>query len=171
MVDGKEESINSVRFLKTNSGKKGEGMPVVRNPQFYFREGFCWNNVLNPKARLLKAKLKLASVNDVGSMSLMPIKPDLSSKFIIGLLNSNLIYDYYREFVNCTVNIQINDIRQIPIIIPNMEETKAIEILVNKAINMKKYVLKQDSETDYIEEVMSFVEQEIDNAVLSLYRI
>lgn len=29
----------TVRFLKTNSGKKGEGMPVVRNPQFYFREG------------------------------------------------------------------------------------------------------------------------------------
>ena len=134
-------------------------------------EGFCWNNVLNPKARLLKAKLKLASVNDVGSMSLMPIKPDLSSKFIIGLLNSNLIFDYYREFVNCTVNIQINDIRQIPIIIPNMEETKAIEILVNKAIKIKKSVLEQDSETDYIEEVMSFVEQEIDNEVLSLYRI
>ena len=82
MVDGKEESINSVQFLKTNSGKKGEGMPVVRNPQFYFREGFCWNNVLNPKARLLKAKLKLASVNDVGSMSLMPIMAELSSKFI-----------------------------------------------------------------------------------------
>ena len=39
MVDGKEESINRVQFLKTNSGKKGEGMPVVRNPQFYFREG------------------------------------------------------------------------------------------------------------------------------------
>ena len=30
----------TVRFLKTNSGKKGEGMPVVRNPQFYFREHF-----------------------------------------------------------------------------------------------------------------------------------
>ena len=28
----------TVRFLKTSSGKKGEGMPVVRNPQFYFRE-------------------------------------------------------------------------------------------------------------------------------------
>jgi len=33
-------SKENVRFLKTNSGKKGEGMPVVRNPQFYFRELF-----------------------------------------------------------------------------------------------------------------------------------
>ncbi len=40
-------SRENVKFLKENSGKKGEGMPVVRNPQFYFREGFCWNNVTN----------------------------------------------------------------------------------------------------------------------------
>ena len=171
MVDGKEESINSVQFLKTNSGKKGEGMPVVRNPQFYFREGFCWNNVLNPKARLLKAKLKLASVNDVGAMSLMPILPELSSKFIIGLLNSNLIFDYYREFVNCTVNIQINDIRQIPIVVPQKVELKTFESLVDKAISIKKSALEIDSETDCIDTNLLLVENEIDNAVLSLYRI
>lgn len=171
MVDGKEESINSVQFLKTNSGKKGEGMPVVRNPQFYFREGFCWNNVLNPKARLLKAKLKLASVNDVGSMSLMPILEELSSKFIIGLLNSNLIFDYYREFVNCTVNIQINDIRQIPIVIPQKEQLKVFESLVDKAISIKKSALEIDSETDCIDSNLLLIEDEIDHAVLSLYRI
>lgn len=171
MVDGKEESINRVQFLKTNSGKKGEGMPVVRNPQFYFREGFCWNNVLNPKARLLKAKLKLASVNDVGAMSLMPILPELSSKFIIGLLNSNLIFDYYREFVNCTVNIQINDIRQIPIVVPQKVELKTFEGLVDKAISIKKSALEIDSETDCIDTNLLLVENEIDNAVLSLYRI
>ena len=31
-------SKENVHFLKTNSGKKGAGMPVVRNAQFYFRE-------------------------------------------------------------------------------------------------------------------------------------
>lgn len=146
-------------------------MPVVRNPQFYFREGFCWNNVLNPKARLLKAKLKLASVNDVGAMSLMPILPELSSKFIIGLLNSNLIFDYYREFVNCTVNIQINDIRQIPIVVPQKVELKTFEGLVDKAISIKKSALEIDSETDCIDTNLLLIENEIDNAVLSLYRI
>ncbi len=135
------------------------------------KEGFCWNNVLNPKARLLKAKLKLASVNDVGSMSLMPLLAELSSKFIIGLLNSNLIFDYYREFVNCTVNIQINDIRQIPIIIPQEKEFKMLESLVGKAINIKKTALEIDSETDCIDTYLQLVEKEIDNAVLSLYRI
>lgn len=135
------------------------------------KEGFCWNNVLNPKARLLKAKLKLASVNDVGSMSLMPILEELSSKFIIGLLNSNLIFDYYREFVNCTVNIQINDIRQIPIVIPQKEQLKVFESLVDKAINIKKSALEIDSETDCIDSNLLLIEDEIDHAVLSLYRI
>ena len=37
----------TVRFLKTNSGKKGEGMPVVRNPQFYFREPFSCTTYAN----------------------------------------------------------------------------------------------------------------------------
>ena len=127
--------------------------------------------MLNPKARLLKAKLKLASVNDVGSMSLMPIWEELSSKFIIGLLNSNLIFDYYREFVNCTVNIQINDIRQIPIVIPQKEQLKVFESLVDKAINIKKSALEIDSETDCIDSNLLLIEDEIDHAVLSLYRI
>lgn len=135
------------------------------------KEGFCWNNILNPKARLLKAKLKLASVNDVGAMSLIPILPELSNKFIIGLLNSNLIFDYYREFVNCTVNIQINDIRQIPIVVPQKVELKTFESLVDKAISIKKSALEIDSETDGIDTNLLLVENEIDNAVLSLYRI
>lgn len=101
----------------------------------------------------------------------MPIKSDLSSKFIIGLLNSNLIFDYYREFVNCTVNIQINDIRQIPIIIPNKGDKADLEALVNKAIKVKKSASEKDPKAEYNENELLLVEQEIDNMVLSLYRI
>ena len=127
----------TVRFLKTNSGKKGEGMPVVRNPQFYFREGFCWNNLLNPNARLLKVKLKGESVNDVGSMSLYTTNI-LSNKYIVALLNSNILFDYYREFINCSVNVQINDIKQLPIIIPTKSLASSIELLADKAIKKKQ---------------------------------
>lgn len=127
----------TVRFLKTNSGKKGEGMPVVRNPQFYFREGFCWNNLLNPNARLLKVKLKGESVNDVGSMSLYTTNI-LSNKYIVALLNSNILFDYYREFINCSVNVQINDIKQLPIIIPTKGLASSIELLADKAIKKKQ---------------------------------
>lgn len=137
---------------------------------FYFREGFCWNNVLNPKARLLKVKLKQASVNDVGSMSLMPIVNTISSYYIIALLNSNLIFDYYREFINCTVNIQINDIRQVPIIIPSDIQLERLNRLTYKAISLKKSIqLKGYNDTSSVE--LFEIERQIDELVLQLYGI
>ena len=144
-------------------------MPVVRNPQFYFREGFCWNNVLNPQARLLKVKLKGESVNDVGSMSLYPNNNVINSKYCIALLNSNLIFDYYRVFINCTVNIQINDLRQLPIIIPSEQEMDEIVLLVDKAIEIKKEIsMGIISESDSKDSLVD-IESQIDILVNKLY--
>ena len=163
-------SKENVRFLKTNSGKKGQGMPVVRNPQFYFREGFCWNNVLNPEARLLKVKLKGASVNDVGSMSLFPLSNLCPSKYIIALLNSNLLFDFYREFINCSVNIQINDIRQVPIIIPSTSQLNDVESTVIKAIDCR-IALDSNDKSDLISDYLVNIENELDGFVNSIYLI
>ena len=54
-------SKENVKFLKTNSGKKGKGMPVVRNPKFYFKEGFCWTDV---HTTYIKSRLKENGVYD-----------------------------------------------------------------------------------------------------------
>ena len=89
MEGGKEESINSVHFLKTNSGKKGEGMPVVRNPQFYFREGFCWNNVLTT---YLRCKKKEKTVQSTESMSFFSCSENIPEYFFVYLLNSKSTY-------------------------------------------------------------------------------
>lgn len=133
-------------------------------------EGFCWNNVLNPKARLLKVKLKQASVNDVGSMSLMPIIGTISSNYIIALLNSNLIFDYYREFINCTVNIQINDIRQVPIIIPQPNQLNNLDGLTNRAITIKK-IIQDEGHDESLSAKLQDIERLIDEYVLQLYGI
>ena len=162
--------MNKVHFLKTNSGKKGEGMPVVRNPQFYFKEGFCWNNVLNPNARLLKAKMKSASVNDVGSMSLSSIVKTIPNFYLVSILNSELLFDYYREFINCTVNIQINDIRQIPVIIPSEELLKELHFHFERAVSIKK----EDAKNMAIESnstAIKHVEEKINFIVENLYGV
>lgn len=140
------------------------------NLQSSIIEGFCWNNVLNPEARLLKVKLKGASVNDVGSMSLFPLSNLCSSKYIIALLNSNLIFDFYREFINCSVNIQINDIRQVPIIIPSTSQLKNVECTIIKAIDCRIAIDsndKSEQSSDYLENI----EHEIDVVVNSIYLI
>lgn len=135
------------------------------------KEGFCWNNILNPQARLLKVKLKQASVNDVGSMSLMTVETNVSNRYIIGLLNSNFIFDYYRVFVNCTVNIQINDLRQIPILIPTPEELYKLVLLVNNAVKVKKLALLENRANFQLSKLLESIEKEIDIKICQLYRI
>jgi len=119
VINGKEEFIKQfffiLQYLKTDKKARYQGY------SFFFREGFCWNNVLNPQAKLLKTKLKQATVNDVGSMSLMSLCA-LPNMYFVSILNSILAFTYYREFINCTVNIQINDLRQMPIVIPTEEQ-------------------------------------------------
>ena len=74
VVDTSYQYINwskeNVKFLKENSGKTGRGMPVVRNSQFYFREGFCWTDV---NTTYIKSRLKENGVYDVLSMSLFSL--------------------------------------------------------------------------------------------------
>lgn len=97
----------------------------------------------------------------MGSMSLYAIDP-LSNKFIVALLNSNVLFDYYREFINCSVNIQINDIKQLPIIIPTKEFASLIESLADKAIKKKQKLVDND---------LAFIEEEIEDLIKTLYSI
>ena len=126
--------------------------------------------MLNPEARLLKVKLKGASVNDVVSMSLFPLSNLCSSKYIIALLNSNLLFDFYREFINCSVNIQINDIRQIPIIIPSASQLQNVEDSVIKAINCRVALDSNDKSEPNLD-ILENIENELDGFVKSIYLI
>lgn len=161
MVDGKEESINSVQFLKTNSGKKGEGMPVVRNPQFYFREGLCWSDI---NTTFLKCRKKEKSIHDVKSMSIFGVSNLVEEDYIITLINSTFISYYVDNFVNNTQTFQINDARQLPIIIPQKEENEQAIKFVTKAIRIKKGdVLANES--------LETIQKEVDLYVEKLYHL
>jgi len=162
---------NTVGYLKTNSGKKGEGMPVVRNPQYYFKEGFCWTNVLNPQARLLKARLKEKSVNDVGSMSLFSMHKNIPNFYLIVLLNSNFLFDYYREFINCTVNIQINDIRQLPVFIPALNNLEKCHYLYEEVLHKKKNEYLRNNKIKRQNYNLIEIEAQLNDFIEKLYQI
>ena len=161
MVDGKEESINSVQFLKTNSGKKGEGMPVVRNPQFYFREGLCWSDI---NTTFLKCRKKEKSIHDVKSMSIFGVSDLVEEDYIITLINSTFISYYVDNFVNNTQTFQINDARQLPIVIPQKEENEQAIKFVTKAIRIKKGDVSANESLDTIQ-------KEVDLYVEKLYHL
>mgnify|MGYP000198072266 CR=1 FL=1 len=146
----------TVRFLKTNSGKKGEGMPVVRNPQFYFREGFCWIDV---NSTYLKARIKTNGVFDVLSMSLFTMTT-LPDWYFVALINSEFISLY----VDNTSHFQINDARQLPIIIPQKETFESLQKLVADCISLKKAVTTDDF-------LMGEKQYELDRLVRLLYGV
>ena len=134
LIDWSEDTVD---WLKSHSGHSGAGMPVVRNPQFYFRNGFCWTNVLNPNSTYFKCRLKDTTVNDVGSMSLYD-ESGLGDKYFVLSLNSYLHFKVLREFFNNTVNIQMNDIRKLPIKIPSDKELKAFNKKFDECMVIKK---------------------------------
>ena len=154
----------SVGFLKSNSGKKGEGMPVVRNPQYYFKEGFCWSLINGTRSENdLKFRISSKGINDVGGMSLSSLLLVVPEYYIVCLGNSNFMSRYTEAFVNFTVNFQVNDARQLPIIIPDKITLNKFESLYKQAIQIKKGYSN--------EEKLDKIQQEIDILVNKLYRI
>lgn len=161
-------SKENVRFLKTNSGKSGQGMPVVRNPQYYFKEGFCWSDI---NTHYLKCRLKGKSVNDVKSMSLYGLADQVPEYYIIALINSKLMSIYVDNFVNNTQTFQINDARQLPIIVPDNQSMFHVQVLFNNAVRVKKLHFEKKLNTSDTEESLSVIQKELDDLINVLYSI
>lgn len=159
----------NVRFLKTNSGKKGIGMPVVRNPMFYFKEGFCWSDI---NTTYLKCRIKDKSINDVKSMSLFGLVEAICPEsYIISMINSTFISKYVDNFINNTQTFQINDARQLPIIIPDITTLTKIQSLYSQAIKTKKQffdgLLTEENSSYQLDEI----QKELDDLVKKIYLI
>lgn len=159
-------SQDKVKFLKKNSGKKGKGMPVVRNAGFYFREGFCWSDI---HTVLIKSRLKGKSVHDVKSMSLFPTCELISAKYLVCIINSTFASEFSFEFLNNTSTLQINDARKLPIIIPNKGQLKAFEKLFDKAYKIQLEKFDKISSEEVVNEKLVKIQLELDEMVNEMY--
>ncbi|MGC8887265.1 MAG: Eco57I restriction-modification methylase domain-containing protein [Verrucomicrobiia bacterium] len=163
-------SRENVKFLKENSGKKGEGMPVVRNPQFYFREGFCWNLINATRSSVdLKVRWVEKSIYDVGSMRLMSNFILTPNYYIVCILNSRIENLYAELFLNFTLNFQINDARQLPIIIPTSEQLKEYEDIFHRAVLVQKQKFAGKISEQEAEEKLEEIQRELDGKVVEMY--
>lgn len=152
-------SKENVRSLKIDSKARYQGYT------FFFREGFCWNNVLQPvqeESMYIKCRLKGRSINDVASMS-MYSDCNIPATYFVSLLNSKFMYDYLKTFINSTVNLQINDFRLFPILIPAKDQLDTLISLCNTAVEIKQTT---NSQADW-----DLIQQQLDNLVYNLYGI
>ena len=147
-------------------------MPVVRNPQFNFKEGFCWILTLNESSAYQKARIKEKTVNDVNAMTLYPFEDCRKYlKYFICLINSYIIFAYKRNFISSNSAFQINDARQIPIIIPNKVVLKEFVEIFDQAYSIKKQQLSSTITTEKVRERLASLQDKLDKLVETLYFI
>jgi len=161
MGGGKEESISSVHFLKTDPKARYQGYT------FFFREGFCWIDV---NSTYLKARIKDKGVFDVLSMSLFTMT-EIPDWYYVSLINSEFISLYVDNFINNTSHFQINDARQLPVIIPTQEELSDFQNISQKSIDSKKSKSLSPINSAMEEKKKEVLQSILNQKVSTLYQI
>ena len=159
-------SFFSLQFLKTDPNARYQGY------MYFFKEGFCWSLINGTRSENdLKFRLSTAGIYDVGGMSLHNVTNCVSNKFIVCIGNSDLISRYTESFVNFTVNFQINDARQIPIIIPKKNQLDEFESLFNSAYIIKQAEYSGQLSIEKSEIQLTQLQGKIENLVRKLYNL
>jgi hypothetical protein len=166
-----EWNYKNVSELKANSGKKGHGGSRLQNQQFYFKPGVCWILTLNESSEYLKARLREPGVFDVNAMSVFLENDLFSEKFLVCLLNSYFVFKYKKTFINSTSAFQINDARQLPIVIPTKNQLFHFETLFDRAAALKLTQYAKNSNPSEANSELAKVQIDIDLAVLDLYGV
>lgn len=135
---------------------------------FYFKEGFCWSDI---KTTFVKCRKKSKTVNDVKSMSLYHLTDKVPISYIISIINSTFISYYIEDFLNNTQTFQINDAREIPIIVPNENQIKIFKKIFNSALKIKKSEFSKLISTEESERELNILQKQLDLDVNKLYSI
>ncbi|WP_212122128.1 hypothetical protein [Bacteroides pyogenes] len=89
---------------------------------------------------------------------------NLPDWYYVALINSEFISLYVDNFINNTSHFQINDARQLPIIIPQKETFESLQKLVADCISLKKAATIDDF-------LMGEKQYELDRLVRLLYGV
>lgn len=113
----------------------------------------------------LKARLKGVGVFDVLSMSLFT-QTQIPDSYFVAIINSEIISLYVDNFINNTSHFQINDARQLPIVLPSDEALTKLVGIVNDACSIKARI-RGNSEI----ENLNSIQRSVDEYIRGLYQI
>ena len=83
--------------------------------------------------------------------------------YIISLINSTFMSYYVDSYVNNTQTFQINDARQLPIVVPNSRQLYEIKSVFDRAIELKKAHASEDQ--------LSEIQEQLDRYIMQLYHL
>jgi hypothetical protein len=104
-------------------------------------------------------------------MSLYSITTKAPEYYIICLINSNFISYYVNDFINNTQTFQINDARQLPIIIPTEHQLTQFESIFNSAYKIKQAEYLNQLSIEKVESELGQLQNKVDNFVNKLYNL
>lgn len=162
-IDWSEHNIEN---LKERSKLQGKGKSLWQNSQFYFREGFCWNDIHTVS---IKARLKAKTVHDVVGMSLFPLINIITAKYIVCILNSGFASWFSHEFLNNTSHFQINDARCLPVIVPTFEQLIIFEDIFDRSFEIQNQKFKSIITEEIANSKLDIIQKELDLQVDKLY--
>ena len=107
---------------------------TIKNEEFYFKSGITYSFIgkdIGPRYT------EAGFVFDVAGSSIF-INDDSEMNYVMGLLASNLA-KYYMDMLNPTINIQVGDLKKIPVIMTkDVEKTDLINKIVNENIKISR---------------------------------
>ena len=104
-------------------------------------------------------------------MSLYGICEKVPEYYIIALINSTFMSYYVNDFVNNTQTFQINDARQLPIIVPSKTQLNAFEELFDTATSIKKAQFANMLSEKEADNKLTEIQKVLDKMVRELYGI
>jgi hypothetical protein len=102
-------------------------------------------------------------------MSLYSLTEKTPEYYIVCIINSNLMSYYVDDFVNNTQTFQINDARQLPIIIPKGKQLDECKYLYDRAVELKQSIFNNTAKELDIEPELLEIEKKLNLFVKNLY--
>lgn len=106
---------------------------VIRNQNYYFREGITWSRISSSHLALRYSPLGF--IFDVNGSCLFPPTEDLC--YFLGLLSSKVIYKFL-NIINSTFTLQVGSLSQLPVVKPNETYYKKVHDMVKNNIAQSK---------------------------------
>jgi len=148
-IDWSDESVSAIQ--RSDSG-------LIRNPELNFSQGlfFVVGGHANLRTRYTNNRVIVS-----GNLFLLRDSGSLSSKYLLGVINSDICVYIYENFINES-GVSTTYLRFIPVPVPTESERREIEDLVDDIIEAKEHGNS---------EAVSEIQTEINETVAPLYGV
>ena len=135
-------SATNVVFLFENSGRAEPRMPVVRNAHLYFTSGVTYSLHANHVA--MKARWQEPCVFDASGSRMTPMHPLIPVAAFLAVLASDVFSFVLKKFVKHNQDVEISDLRSMPLVIPTPAQAKRLEHLAELAMSAKRHAFASE---------------------------